>query len=150
MLDVHVVMEPDEAGFAGDSRLQMSMIVGGVDSSQWKEEAERVGPQLSAGQANNLKKNFTTWSSHVQSFQKHTSAILSYTEEHDEEHNEEYSVPALVHSVQRSVLEGVSGIARAEAMVNKKPEFSDASIQYAKIKQVVYSTQHSTAHWSTS
>lgn len=139
MLDAHVIMEPDEDGWGegGDSRLQMSMIMCGVDPAQWKEEAERVGPKLAAGQASYSKKNFTTWSSHVQLFQKHTDAILSYTLENlDDEEADRNSVPTLLHSVQRSVLEGISGIARAESMINNKQEFSDASIEYSKIKQV--------------
>lgn len=45
-------------------------------------------------------------------------------------------MPALLQSVQRAVLEGVSGIARAESMLNNQQEFSECSIQYAKIKQV--------------
>jgi hypothetical protein len=135
LLESHVVVghEDDE----GQSQLHMSMIVGGIDSAQWKEETERVASKLSAGQSNNLKKNFTSWSSHVQTFQKHTKAILSCTLEHGEDDESiEDSIPVLLHGVQRAVLEGVSGIARAESMLNNKQEFSDASIQYAKIKQV--------------
>jgi hypothetical protein len=140
MLDAHVVMEQDDEcceGGEGASRLHMSMIVGGVDAGQWKEETERVASKLSAGQASNLKKNFTSWTSHVQTFQKHSDAILSCTIEYgeNEEHHDD-SIPSLLHSVQRSVLEGVSGIARAESMLNNKQEFLDSSIQYAKIKQV--------------
>ena len=137
MLDAHVVMERDEDGYEGGSQLHMSMIVGGVDSLQWRQETERVAARLSAGQASNSKKDFTSWISHVQTFQKHSEAILACTAEHGEDEERcEGSIPGLVHSVQRSVLEGVSGIARAESMVNKKKEFSDSSIQYAKIKQV--------------
>jgi hypothetical protein len=111
--------------------------VGAVDSDQWREETERVSSKLSAGQAHNSKSNFTSWATHVQTFQKHSRSILSYTIEFGDDHEHvEGTIPDLLHSVQRSVLEGVSGIARAESMLNNKQEYSNSSIEYAKIKQV--------------
>ena len=136
MLHTQVDFEQDGDASEGESRFHMSMIMGEIDSKKWVEETERVASKLAQGQALNRKKNFTSWLSHVETFQKHATSILlcigdSLSSEESEDH-----IPTLVHGVQRSVLEGISGIARAESLLNNKQEFSDASLAFAKIKQV--------------
>ena len=109
------------------------MIVGGIDSNQWKEETERVASKLSAGKADIYNKKHSSWSSHLQLFQEHSRVVLNCCETDTEDSN----ITDMLQALQRSLLEGISGIARAESLLNNKEEFLQKTIEYAKIKEVI-------------
>lgn len=139
MLDAHVMLEGDDVeGLDSGSRaLHMSMIVSAVDGAQWKEETERVAARLNAGRAESLRKNLSGWATHVQQMQQHASAVLACAldSEADGRVSDDESITTLLQKVQRNVLEGISGIARSESVLNSKPLFVNLSVEYAKIKQ---------------
>mmetsp|Transcript_23171 Transcript_23171/g.33972 ORF Transcript_23171/g.33972 Transcript_23171/m.33972 type:complete len:1021 (-) Transcript_23171:170-3232(-) len=117
-------------------RLHMSVILPSVDSQQWKEETERVSAALKAGMKSNRVSN-SHWGAHVASMREYANKVdppdNSSVQEGVDISSE--SITELITGLQRSLLEGVSGIARGEAMLNSNPTLLQLSTQYAKVKE---------------
>jgi hypothetical protein len=124
----------DLSGTAG-ANLHMSMIVPTVDSSQWKEETERVGPALKAAMVR-THKNSSSWITHVAMLQEYGGKVLSQSGSSSEADISAAALMEMLVAVQHNVLQGMSGIARGEKMINTNPDLCNMGLAFAKIKQV--------------
>jgi hypothetical protein len=117
----------------------MSIILPTVGASEWKEEAERVGPVLQAA-ARASRETKSGWASHVDMLKQYTRGALP-----DDPDNNRAGVDADLSSaalvdmmsvLQRTLLEEVSGIMRGESLINSNPSLEKIAINYAGIKEV--------------
>lgn len=115
--------------------LHMSMIVPTVDSSRWKEETERVGPALKAAMVRSHK-NSSSWITHVAMLQEYGGKVLSTPANSSDADISAAALVEMLVAVQHNVLQGMSGIARGEKMINTNPDLCNLGFAFAKIKQV--------------
>ncbi len=122
-------------------QLQMSLILPTTDSSQWKEETERVSAALKSSLKEKLRGS-TDYISHLETLRVYSARASEGEAQSDKLGREDVDISTIslvemVSLLQRSILEGLSGIARGESMVNSNGNLNHLSAQYAEIHEVI-------------
>ena len=123
-----------EASGIAEGNLHLSLIMGTVEPSQWQEETERVAPALRAKMTRRTKES--GWVTHVCMLREYGARIQGMKISEGEVDISGGSMVDMISSLQHSLLQGLSGIARVEKMINSSPDFCSIGLAYAKIKQV--------------
>ena len=123
-----------ETSGTAEGNLHLSLIMGTVESSQWKEETERVAPALKAKMSGRTKDS--GWATHIDMLREYGARIRGIKSSEGEVDISGGSLVEMISSLQHSLLQGLSGIARVEKMINTNPDLCSIGLTYAKIKQV--------------
>lgn len=81
----------------------------------------------------------SSWKTHIESLKQYYDKIENSCNQRDE-NDTDISTGTLVEMIsilQKTLLEGLSGIARLESMMNANNSFHSFCLQYAEIKEVI-------------